>query len=50
MGPSALAARSADGTDMLPLVREGDRFYTPSEDLEAAKRHRAVYTPKGVRS
>ena len=37
-----------DGTDMFSLIRPGDRFYTPTERIEAAKGYRAVYTPKGL--
>ncbi|MFC7071591.1 hypothetical protein ACFQJ7_16910 [Halovenus rubra] len=38
-----------DGTDMLPTIALGDRFYTPTEQLEQAKKTRVYFTPKGMR-
>ncbi len=38
------------GSDLSDGIRVGDRFYTPREHLEAARRFRAVYTPKGLKS
>jgi len=38
-----------DGTEMLPDIALGDRFYTPAERLEQARKTRVYFTPTGMR-
>ena len=38
-----------DANDLLPKIRVGDRFYTPTEQIDSAKRFRAIYTPHGLK-
>lgn len=38
-----------DGKEILPDIALGDRFYTPSEQLEQAQKTRVYFTPKGMR-
>ena len=36
--------------DLRPMIRVGDRFHTPIEQIDSAKRFRAVYTPQGLKN
>jgi methionyl-tRNA formyltransferase len=49
---SLVIARVTDdaGSDLVGSIRIGDRFHTPWEHLDAARRFRAVYTPSGLKS
>ena len=38
-----------DGNDILKEMREGDRLFTPAENLEKAKQYRANYGPGGIK-
>lgn len=44
----ACDVRNEKGDDLLPLIREGDRLYTLTEDLDQARRQRVVIGPRGV--
>jgi len=37
------------GINIIQRIKVGDRFYTPSEYLENAKKYRAVYSPEGLK-
>ena len=40
---------SASGKNILDQIKEGDRFYTPSNVLESAKKFRASFNSKGLK-
>ena len=43
-------ARDENGRDLIPHIKEGDRFFTPQSKLDLAKMTRVRFTPTGSRS